>query len=77
MDLSILIVNFNGGEMLRKLLASIETTRGELAVETIVVDNASADGSANAVGEFPGIFGVPQQDHAGEITRRPGWPRGR
>ena len=56
MDLSILVVNFNGGEMLRKLLGSIETTRGDLAVQTIVVDNASADGSANVVGEFPGVI---------------------
>jgi len=65
LDLSILIVNFNGGEMLRKLLASIETTRGELAVETIVVDNASADGSANAVGEFPGVILLRNTENAG------------
>jgi hypothetical protein len=55
-QLSILIVNWNGRDMLRNLLASIDATRGDLAVQTIVVDNASADESAEMVaGEFPGV----------------------
>jgi GT2 family glycosyltransferase len=45
-QVSILIVNFNGGEMLRNLLASIEQHRGPVTVEAIVVDNASSDHSA-------------------------------
>jgi hypothetical protein len=65
LDLSILIVNFNGGEMLRKPLASIETTRGDLTVQTIVVDNASADGSADVVGEFPGVILLRNRENAG------------
>ena len=48
-DLSILIVNWNGREILRNLLASIESTHGTMLVQTIVVDNASADGSADLV----------------------------
>jgi GT2 family glycosyltransferase len=53
-ELSILIVNWNGKEILRNLLASIERARGNLRVQTIVVDNASADGSADLVAaEFP------------------------
>src|SRR5450432_1533866 len=40
--------------MLRKLLGSIESHRDGLRIETIVVDNASADGSAElAAAEFP------------------------
>ncbi len=55
--LSILIVNWNGKEILRNLLASIERARGDLLVQTIVVDNASADGSAElAAAEFPGVI---------------------
>ena len=65
LDLSILIVNFNGGDMLRKPLASIETTRGDLTVQTIVVDNASADGSADVVGEFPGVILLRNRENAG------------
>jgi GT2 family glycosyltransferase len=48
-DVSICIVNWNGREMVRSLLRSIECARGEQAVQTIVVDNASADGSAELV----------------------------
>ena len=64
-DLSILIVNFNGGDMLRNLLASIESTRGDLAVQTIVVDNASADGSANIVETFPGVILLRNTENVG------------
>jgi len=64
-DLSILIVNFNGGDMLRNLLGSIEATRGDLAVQTIVVDNASADGSANIVAQFPGVILLRNSENAG------------
>jgi len=57
LQLSILIVNWNGRDMLRNLLASIDSTRGGLAVQTIVVDNASVDGSADMVaGEFPDVI---------------------
>lgn len=55
-QVSILIVNWNGREMLRNLLASINANRGEIIVQTIVVDNASQDGSADLVaGEFPSV----------------------
>jgi hypothetical protein len=54
-DISILIVNWNGGDMLRNLLASIERNRGSLAIETIVVDNASTDNSSIAAADFPGV----------------------
>jgi GT2 family glycosyltransferase len=48
-------VNWNGGEMLRNLLASIESNAG--SIQTIVVDNASTDGSIDAVvSQFPGVI---------------------
>jgi len=56
-QLDILILNFNGKEMLRNLLTSIESTRGDLNVRTIVFDNASSDGSAEMVAaEFPRVI---------------------
>jgi GT2 family glycosyltransferase len=64
-DLSILIVNWSGGDMLRNLLASIQTTRVDLAVQTIVVDNASADGSADAAGKFPGVILLRNHENVG------------
>jgi N-acetylglucosaminyl-diphospho-decaprenol L-rhamnosyltransferase len=65
-QLSILIVNWNGRDMLRNLLASIDSTRGSIAVETIIVDNASGDGSADMVaGEFPGVILHRNSENAG------------
>jgi len=55
-DLSIVIVNWNTRELLRACLRSLETAlAGDgLETETIVVDNASADGSAAMVAsDFP------------------------
>jgi GT2 family glycosyltransferase len=56
-QLDILILNFNGKAMLRNLLASIESTRGDLNVRTIIFDNASSDGSVEMVtAEFPRVI---------------------
>ncbi|HLY12375.1 MAG TPA: glycosyltransferase [Planctomycetota bacterium] len=46
MNVSVIVVNFNGGEWTPACLDSIP--RG---VETVVVDNGSRDGSADAIGE--------------------------
>ena len=44
-ELSIIIVNWNGGELLRRCLASIAQFPPRLAYEIVVVDNASTDDS--------------------------------
>lgn len=44
--LSVIIVNWNGGETLRRCLATIPAKDGDVDVEVIVVDNDSTDGSA-------------------------------
>lgn len=55
-ELSIVIVNFNTREPLRRCLASIWAEHGDLDVEIIVVDNGSRDGSAEMVrAEFPEV----------------------
>ena len=48
-DLSIIIVNYNTREPLRRCLESIQAHNIGLDIETIVVDNASQDGSAEMV----------------------------
>ena len=66
MLLSILIVNWNVRDLLRDCLRSIERGRGDRAVEVIVVDSASADGSAAMVAaEFPWVTLLSQTDNVG------------
>jgi len=54
MDLGLIILNYNTREVLRECLRSLAETRN-VAVEIVVVDNASSDGSAEMVrAEFVG-----------------------
>jgi GT2 family glycosyltransferase len=45
LDLSIVIVNWNGGDLLRRCVASIVAAKPAAAYDIIVVDNASSDRS--------------------------------
>lgn len=47
-DLSIIIVNWNGGDMILRCLESIRKTRNSFAVHVIMIDNNSSDGSREA-----------------------------
>jgi len=52
--LTIVIVNWNGGELLMRCLRSIRASRTSFGVRVIVVDNDSDDGSRQAAqNEFP------------------------
>jgi hypothetical protein len=54
LDLSVVIVNYNTRDLLRDCLKSALESRGPIAFEVAVVDNASTDGSADMVRqEFP------------------------
>jgi GT2 family glycosyltransferase len=56
MDLSVIIVNWNTKEMLRDCLASLPAATEGLEIETLVVDNASHDGSPEMIiQEFPEV----------------------
>jgi GT2 family glycosyltransferase len=64
-DISIIIVNYNTSDLLRGCLTSVMQTEGRLC-EVIVVDNASADGSADMVkNEFPGVLVIRNQMNVG------------
>lgn len=54
-DVSIIIVNWNTKDLLRDCLASVYATHGSVAIETIVVDNASSDQSSGML-----LRGFPQ-----------------
>jgi hypothetical protein len=56
LDLSIIIISWNTRQLLANCLTSILQHRGTLALEIIVVDNASHDGSATLVADaFPDV----------------------
>lgn len=56
MEVSIIIVNWNGGSFVRDCLESIYCTSVDIGFEAIVVDNNSSDGSPDTVREiFPQV----------------------
>lgn len=59
-DLSVVIVNYNTRDLLRNCLHSLTHSR-DIELEIIVVDNASADGSAQMVAtDFPNVVLLAQ-----------------
>jgi GT2 family glycosyltransferase len=55
LDASVIVVSFNTRDLLRECLLTLQREAGGVNYETIVVDNASRDGSADMVAaEFPG-----------------------
>lgn len=65
-DLTISIVSFNTKEYLKRCLQAILSTTGSLRVHTIVIDNASRDGSAEMVAsEFPRVEIIANQRNRG------------
>jgi GT2 family glycosyltransferase len=49
LDLSILIVNWNGDSLLDRCFRSIEQCKGDLAIEVVLFDNGSTDNSLEIV----------------------------
>jgi len=65
-DVSLVIVNWNTRTELESCLRSFATTSKSVAVEIIVVDNASVDGSPAMVrSEFPDVHLIANSDNKG------------
>jgi GT2 family glycosyltransferase len=65
-DLSVVVVSWRTRDLTLACLAAIERARGALSVETFLVDNASGDGTVEAVGrEFPGVEVVANERNVG------------
>jgi GT2 family glycosyltransferase len=64
-DLSIVIVNWNTKELLLQCIQTIQQTTVEHSVEIIVVDNASVDGSVEAVRGLPKVTVLCNEKNAG------------
>lgn len=67
-DLSIIIVNWNTRVFLQQCLTSIYTHWNNIRYETIVVDNASEDGSSELVkSKFPEIMLIKNEENVGFV----------
>jgi len=65
-DLLVVIVNWNTAQVLEKCLASLANAVDGLSVRTVVVDNASTDGSAEMVArKFPWVELICNQENVG------------
>ena len=65
-DISVIIVNWNARELLRRCLVSIDANHGDLSIEVIVVDSASSDDSVHMVKrEFPWVKVAASQQNLG------------
>jgi len=66
MDLSIIIVNYNSGRLVKACVDSIRRSPPKATYEVIVVDNASEDDSRELLAtEVPGIQFFPQESNLG------------
>ncbi len=65
-DVTVSIVNHSSWHHLEPCLASIERDTGVLAVEVVVLDNLSSDGSLERIARrFPGVRVIAQHHRAG------------
>lgn len=65
-DVSIIIINWNTKKLLGDCLASIQACAGDMAIETIVVDNASSDGSQDMLREqYPWVHLIANSENTG------------
>lgn len=65
-DVSIVLVNYNGGDLLARCLASIAEAPPRRAFEVIVVDNASVDDSADrALRDHPAVAVIRNAQNVG------------
>jgi GT2 family glycosyltransferase len=65
-DISIIIVNYNVKEFVLNLISSIEKSSKNLAVEVIIVDNASSDGSVELIrNRFPNVKLIANSENIG------------
>jgi GT2 family glycosyltransferase len=66
MKLSIIIVNYNGGKVLRTCLSSIYRETKDISFEVILVDNASTDGSVELVEkDFSNVYVIRNTQNRG------------
>lgn len=73
-ELAVIIVNFNTGDYLERCLASLETHRGDIGIDVLVIDNASVDGShTRAIAAHPWARLIENPEN---VYLSPAWNQG-
>ena len=73
-ELAVIIVNYNTGDYLERCLASLETHRGDVGIDVLVIDNASVDGShTRAIAAHPWARLIENREN---IYLSPAWNQG-
>ena len=68
-DITVVVVNYNAGELLSRCVRSIHESAGDAGVEVVIVDNASADGSVEAMlRDRPQTIVVRNADNRGFVA---------
>lgn len=68
-DVAVVVVNYNAGELLSRCVRSVHESAGDAAVEVVLVDNASTDGSAEAVARrWPDATVIRNADNRGFVA---------
>ncbi|UTX50955.1 glycosyltransferase family 2 protein [Chryseobacterium sp. MA9] len=66
MELSVIIVNYNVGQLLKSCLLSLQKYIQEIDYEVIVIDNASTDNSwRDLIPEFPNVHFIASETNGG------------
>ncbi len=65
MQVSIIIVSWNVKDLLQKCVESIQQYSSNISYEIIVVDNASTDGTAEMIQQFPEVTYIQNNTNAG------------
>jgi len=73
-ELAVIIVNYNTGDYLERCLASLDTHRGDVGIDVVVIDNASVDGShTRAIAAHPWARLIENREN---IYLSPAWNQG-
>jgi N-acetylglucosaminyl-diphospho-decaprenol L-rhamnosyltransferase len=73
-ELAVVIVNYNTGDYLERCLASLQTHRGDIEMDVLVIDNASHDGShTKAIAAHPWARLI---ENAENVYLSPAWNQG-
>lgn len=73
-ELAIVIVNYNTGDYLERCLASLDTHRGDIEIDALVIDNASHDGShSRAIAAHPWVRLI---ENPSNVYLSPAWNQG-